>query len=416
MRFVRAATVLVILGLGWGLYHVVSSERFVDPTLVDLDLNSRVIVNSRIDESSLVTYGYLAERLPEKLTDTEIIELRRGNSYTELVDVSVPGDDPLLKVETIFYSQAQFAQDEDGEWYQVEYATTTVGAWRYRFRPHATLIRDLLIPVAYAVTDTFYSGAGDGYVYGSATTWNSAHDATTGPAQPTLTVTNIGGQVSRTEVTCGEDPFPPPIYNNSFLIYRTFLPFDSSAIPASATISSASLNVYATSKLNDDNDGADYVGVVETSQATDTTLAGTDFDNNGNSVDNPTQGAAGIDFSSISIGTYTSFTLDSTGLTWIAKSGTASNCSATSGISCFGLREGHDITDAAIATPSNPAVCESSSTQNYVTISTADETGTSQDPYLSVTYTAPQSAFMISRGLFVGDGKLQILGGGLIIR
>lgn len=376
-------------------------------------LNSKVIVDFTQQPDGTVLYQYLGAAVPVHIEQNEVPELRTPNSYTKFIEVAEPGPDPLLRLQTVFYPQDQFAESATGEWHQVEYATTTQGAWDARLRPLAERLQELFVATAHAVTDTIYSEAGDGYVSAIASLWSTVHDATTGTASPTAATSDVGGVVTRAEVTCGDDPFPPPIYNNSFSIMRLFLPFDTSSISASATVSAATLNVYVTAKVNTDNDGTDYIGVIRTSQATHTTLANGDYDNAG-AVDNPTQGASNVDIGSISASAYQTFTLDSTGLGWIAKNGEASQCSATNGVSCFGLREGHDITDVAIVTPSNPDLCDSSSSRNSITISTSEETGTSQDPYLSVTYTLPATAVQTKLSL-KGGGALKVLGGKLRI-
>lgn len=172
-------------------------------------------------------------------------------------------------------------------------------------------------------------------------------------------------------------------------IDRTFLPFDTSSIPSNATITAATLNLYTLTKTNTDNDGTDFLTVTQTSQATHTVLANADYDQCG-AVSNPTEGIDSgqrKDISSITTSAYLVFTLNATGNGWIKKSGQASACSATAGITCLGVREGHDVTNAAIVSGFDVVA------ENTATFSSSEQSGTSQDPYLAVTYTASSAAF-----------------------
>ncbi|MEK7090064.1 MAG: hypothetical protein AAB930_00570, partial [Patescibacteria group bacterium] len=86
-----------------------------------------------------------------------------------------------------------------------------------------------------------------------------------------------------------------------------------------------------------------------------------------------------IDIGSISTSAYNVWTLNASGLTWIAKNGAASACSATTAITCIGVLEGHDVINSAVATnASSTAFLRDSETS-----------GTSQDPYLTVIYEVP---------------------------
>jgi hypothetical protein len=178
------------------------------------------------------------------------------------------------------------------------------------------------------------------------------------------------------------EPFPDPDTCQVYL-YRAFFPFITSSIPSAAVISSATFNVYVdgTGVSDQDNDGNDYLTVVRTTQATHTTLSTSDFTNIGTTegIDSGQR----KDLTSVSTNAYLSFTLNATGISWIAKSGQSSVCSATTGITCLGIREGHDNL--------NNQAANNTITGTY--FSTSEVTGTSQDPYLSVIYTGGSSAF-----------------------
>ncbi|MFA4845778.1 MAG: SpvB/TcaC N-terminal domain-containing protein, partial [Patescibacteria group bacterium] len=212
-------------------------------------------------------------------------------------------------------------------------------------------------------TTNFYPTAGDGYVYKYNASWDTAHDATSGSGFSYIASLALVGTTKST---------------TNYYLYRSFLPFDTSSIPDDATVTSATLNVYVYSKINNDNDGDDFVTLVQTSQAGTTSLVREDFDQAG-ATDNPTEGidtSERKDITSVTTNVYLTFNLNTTGLGWISKTGTTK----------LGLREGHDVIDSSFTSSS------SSSTQyNNLYIRSSEYSGTSYDPYLSITYTQTAS-------------------------
>lgn len=170
-------------------------------------------------------------------------------------------------------------------------------------------------------TKTFYSNAGgDGAVVkDDSSDWATTRGASTGTVADT-SGTNISARC---------------IENGNYTIGRLFLPFDTSSLPDDAIIESVTLMVYAFFAVGD-NDGDDYVAVVQSTQASSTTLAVDDFDAIGS-----TEGSNQIDLSDGSDG-YQTFTLNSTGRGWIN----------TTGYTNLGIREGHDLNNSAIAASS----------------------------------------------------------------
>jgi hypothetical protein len=321
------------------------------------------------EAEEMVKYGYQGEKVPEKITPDEVVEKRTENSYTREVEVINKGTkDEKIIYESVFYSQPTFSK-EGNDWYYIEHATTTESAFN-AFRKENALAT-LFIPKAHADSITPFSGAGDGFVrYTGGTDFTECTTGGTG-LSPDSTGTTAVTAATDNEIILGEDA----VYTCN--IRRTFLPFDTSAMPAGASVSATTLHVYVTTKVNELDDGIDYISVVETSQATHTTIAASDFGNSGS-----TQGATAIDIGSITTSAYNVFTFNSTGRSnFINGSGVDAPCSATNGISCIGFREGHDL---------NNIPMNSVGDSNSMTISTSEATGTSQDPYLTVTYSAGQ--------------------------
>jgi hypothetical protein len=360
----------------------------------------------------VVAYSYLAEQVPKKLAENEVPELRTETSYTKFDKVIKEGKDPTLQLTSIIYSQPAYAQAVDGSWHYLEYATTTEQAFRDRDAGFFGRIAEVFVRTAYADTVSPFSEVGDGYVYLSSSSdaefdfdscplddWGVAHDGTTGTANYVITTADARAY--------WDFYFSPaPIQHCTGEVHRVFVPFITSAIPSAATISTATLNVYIFSKVNTSNDTFDYLTVVQSSQATHTVLASADYDNCG-AVTSPTEGIDSgerKDITSISTGAYLVITLNATGRGFIAKSGVASNCSATPGITCLGVRVGNDTTNTSPGGGDNQAV-----------IYMSERTGTSEDPYLAVTYTTGSSA--VKSGMKVGsNGSLKVTSGGVKIK
>ena len=338
------------------LIKVIKEREVIDSTVVDGTF------------SSTVRYAYLGDPLPAKLHEDEILSLRTTASYSIQTGVENKGtEDEKVIMSLVAYPQDAFIQ-RDGMWYYIEHAEAPQDIFERVTKRHRVL-HALFGNTVYAITDTVYSGAGDGHVVRSTSVgWDDVHDGTSGTDVAT---SSVNGTVGASKFTYKE--------TTTWTIYRMFLPFVTSSIPSDATITSATLNVYVeTQPFNADNDGLDYITVVQTDQATHTTLVLADY-NNAGATNNPTEGIATgqrKDLMGMATGTL-SFTLNATGLGWIKKSGQSSACSATAGISCFGLRQGHDTADLE---PSG---------LNSVRISLSETSGTTQDPYLSVTYTVP---------------------------
>lgn len=323
-------------------------------------LKSREVISFNDQGTGSVVYAYRGETLPEKLAPDEIVERRNETSYTRNLGTNTQGQPEF---NTIIYPQPAFFETEEGEWYYVEYAVAPYNVFKDEYLKDNPLSW-VTGKTAHAVD--FFSGTGDGDVrYVGGASWDTAHDATAGTAASTTDANAFVG-VGAVDIK-----------GVTYDIYRMFLPFNTASVPATAMITAATLNVYVDAVSNGDNDGADYLTVVQTSQATHTTLATGDFDQAG-AINNPTEGVDSgqrKDMTSISTSAYLTFTLNATGRSWIKGSGVDAPCSATNGISCFGIREGHDTTDAPVAI-----------TFNFATISMAERSGTSRDPYLSVTY------------------------------
>lgn len=219
-------------------------------------------------------------------------------------------------------------------------------------------------PVRADTVTQYYSGAGDGAVENwlAATTWTAIHRMDPGSS---FFYTRTDGDIT----VFGNGA------NNNMGISRAFIPINTSSLPDDAIITSASLYVNFTSFVNNVNDGNDFISLVQTTQASNTSLSLDDADQCGglSSVVEGINTTDRIDLTGKSNGQY-SFPLNSIGLTWISLTG----------FTKLGLREGHDLLN--ISFPLGAGF-----TQNGVVLSFSETTGTGGDPYLNVTYTIPSS-------------------------
>jgi hypothetical protein len=154
--------------------------------------------------------------------------------------------------------------------------------------------------------------------------WATVHDATDGTFADDSTATQV------TAVASG-------LSGGNFYIMRPFYLFDTSTL-SGKSVTAATLRIYVAAKEDSDNDGDDWVNVVQSSPASNTALTTADYDQCG-SVSNPTEGATRQDITGISTSAYLSFDLNATGLGWIN----------TGGVTKLGLREGHDAINSAYA-------------------------------------------------------------------
>lgn len=358
-----AIAIAVLVGSSWLVIPHMQNDSTV--ALADDPILKREVIDYTeltSKEGDMVKYSYVGQKLPEKLNEKEVVPMRTENSYT--IDKGVLENGKVGRnLQAIIYSQPAFIKKAN-TWYYREYAITSKKNFDLARRTNP-LTMFFAIPKVYA--DQFFAGAGDGFVeYSDTNSWAAAHDATTGNSFSYTTGTT----------TAGSDYIS--IKTATWQIDRAFFPFDTSSIPSGSKISSATLNVYVTFTLNGVNDGIDYLTVVQTSQSTHTQLANADYNKCG-AVTTPTEGidtSERKDLTSVSQYTYLTFTLNSTGLGWIKKSGQASNCTSTNGISCIGVREGHDASNTTIGTASS----------DYGQMSTSETAGTNNDPYLSVSY------------------------------
>lgn len=204
-------------------------------------------------------------------------------------------------------------------------------------------------------TTTIYASTGDGIVRTSKSTWAAVYGAATGDSVQNLTT----GYCTWAKESAS-------VFNG----YQPFHPFDTSSIPSTDTISSATYSVY----LNGDNltDGQ-QITIGNSTQATWNSIITADFDQRGGA----TEGCTRISHPNGATTGYLDFAMNASGIAFIARSGETIPASASaSGKTQIAIRWSRDLDNS---TPT---------ANSYIQIRTADYTGTSSDPKLVVEHAA----------------------------
>ncbi len=310
-----------------------------------------------------------------------------------------------------------------GTGYANPHAVTSLGSATYSYDQNGNLVSDgvktytwdyanRLVrvdrpgPTPAPVTTTFYPAAGDGSAsYQGASSWATTHDAATGTAAtPTATTTNVSsGRGS----------------GGKYQIERSFLPFDTSALPDNATITGARLKVFVASKLNDDNDNYDFVTVVQGLEPSTLSLTTADYSLAG-TINTPAESvdaAERKDITSVATGAYLTFNVNNTGLGLVSKTGPTK----------LALREGHDVLNIpfapSVATQTQAASSiklaavtgggGSTSGYNQLQIRTSEYTGTTTDPILEVTYQLPAPIVSSTYAYDASGQRVTVTSGGV---
>lgn len=339
-----------------------------------IDLTKDLMFDFEIIESSLAN-------ITIKKSDESIFDFKKVSSKLDFTDKVIRLGDGTG--DTYFRNALMWDSGGLSEGVKIELVRENNKLFIRKTIP-SEFLKKATFPVYTDHPTSYYAGAGDGYSgyqTGIFSNWATAHDAVTGtPAgytDYTGTTLIVDVEVNSTSL---------------FLIVRGFLPIDTSGIDDGDTITAATLNLYVGSKVNTDNDGGDWINVVQTSQASSTTLSTADYDQCG-AISNPTEGATRIDIGSITTSAYNSWTLDATGIGWISKTG----------YTLLGLREGHDATNVSIA----------ASTGNSISVASSEDTSGTKDPYLDVTIAGGGSSIVFRKtfsGIGTGAGKRQVHG------
>ena len=300
-----------------------------------------------------------------------------GDSYYESDDgFEISEVSPKYKS----YIRKAYIEDMNGSRQKVKLFWEKLNSvlWQAKVLPKTFLANAVYPVIADAVTAPT-SSAGDGYLgnfdNANPSYWDFVHDGAVADEvqDGLLNMTTLGE--SNSDATFAE-------------IAACFIMFDTGAVlEANANISAATLTLYCISKVNNDNDGDDFLAIVQGNQATWDTLVVGDWDERGESLANGwsdakqtdiIEGATRIDIGNITAADDNVFTLDGTGRGWVARNGETIPAGASAaGKTQLVVRDGHDLIDA-LPTARNKVFFQTSEHDN--------------DPVLTVTYTIPGNA------------------------
>lgn len=229
-------------------------------------------------------------------------------------------------------------------WYDIHIAN--------RYMPILNLGFDTLTAYPNAPTETVSI---DGLIYteSASTTWATLHDAANG------TLVLNSNTVQTRLVSAGTT-------DRWSYIYRGFATFDTSSIPDTNSILSASIDVYGQAKTDPANWGT-LLNVYSSTQTNANALVVGDYSRVGT-----TPFSTSINQTNFSTSSYNSYSLNANGLNNINKSGASK----------FSFRDvNYDV--------GNVAPTWSANKTQYFSFFAANWTGTTQDPKLTVEHSAP---------------------------
>lgn len=153
----------------------------------------------------------------------------------------------------------------------------------------------------------------------------------------------------------------------------TFL-FNVSSAGSGSVFTSGTLSLYVTAKFDDKADARSYMALVTCTTLSDVGITNADYPNF-----STTKQATDLTIASLSTSAYNVWTLNATGLSFVSPTG----------ITHFGMREGHDLENTAYSGIAN----------EQINVSSADHAGTGQDPELDLVWVAGASTRSIGGGV-----------------
>lgn len=365
------------------------------PAEVGQVIGSRTFLNSKGELE--IRYAYVSGKIDKRISKNvaEVAKKSEVVPIKEEVRARTPNSRTFstnkegVKV-TEFISGNQYFKDDKANWWQADYKTTTPE--EFSKLPKTPLYARLtdtskfaFVKRALATTDTFYPDASvevttvDGYVQNTVgcTSFDLVRSGNGVEAIDYVATGSFYALSSRQMETSCTDP-------NYMYIIRGIFGFDTSAIPDTDTINSATFSIYGTYKSNLLSQS---LVIDRRVPASPTALATSDFNIAG--WDGVEQASNRISTTSFVTGAYNDFTLNSTGTGNISKTG----------VSWLGTRGSGDFDNSA---PTWSLAFDAAG--GYF----ADQTGTTQDPKLVVVHSAapevPSTTTIIKDGVIFKSG------------
>lgn len=307
----------------------------------------------------------------------EDVSMRTGNTQFFKVGKTEDGHDAYI---SHVFPKQQFVKDlRNGKWYNIEYATTTKQQFDQQINQQTKIgwlnkLRRIISPPAIADSSVFYPDPNaettsvDGDVRRSSTEESFSTIRDGAGSTPTDSLTSF--YAARLSADSTTDTFAT--------LYRGFILFDTSSLPDDATLVSATLSLYGFSFSN--TLGSDDLHVTSSSPASSTALATGDFGNIGRTS------FGSLSYASATTSAYNDISLNSTGLATVSKTG----------ITKLGTQLAWDLNNSFTGTWSSLG-------STIFRFRSADQTGTSNDPYLTVVYTIGGGQATVPRRILIID-------------
>jgi hypothetical protein len=356
-------TILILAGISGGYYHFDAlGAKQTKLKAKKFDIYAARVIDECVEfkgngeckkSKKVVQYahkGNLERAKTKKINDKEVkedISLRTHNSVTYKHN-----DGEVFTTE--FIGNNSYRQ-EGNDWYVVDVSTSTIEDYEdstgEKISKSNSVLFDLLgIYEAKATDSNIYSGSDDGYMFSAInTTWSTVYNGTG------ETVDQVGSNhaVDLIDYTA----------MGGIRIYRLHGSYDTSSLPDMAIIMSSSLNLYLTSAVAGNLTSHNGWHAVASEMSGGTAAEKWDsFTTAKVSYSDETRMTTS--------NAYTSVSLNSVGLAAINKTGNTK----------IGLAQWHDVNNTDPNMPSGNYYSD-----NFITYF-SEYTGTSRDPYLSVTY------------------------------
>ena len=291
-----------------------------------------------INKGKIEKYDYITDK---KVTDS-VDRFKIGEIYSNIKSVKYSKKE-TGETTTDFWIGDHYYKDSKGDIYEIEHgATTTIDNFKYQTATTTAerIMSFLGFKIAKADTSTYYASAGDGRIYHFDSSWSDCRDALSGDnVQDSNATGGIGA-------------------NNHYYDRRAFYPVDTSGLGSGASITSATMYVYLSSKQGSTVTSQHLIGSNQTSTSG---LTGTDY---GTMSYTSFSEIGSADWTNSS---YNGWSMNATGLAYISKTGYTK----------LSIIDDDTLDDTAPG-----------STNCLINHTFSEETGTNQDPYISITYTA----------------------------
>lgn len=307
----------MLKGVGGGDTDLLIPDNLKIKAKKDKILNSREKIHTieKPDKStfdlSITTYDYISNEKAEG------VYFEPNDNYSNVKSKVIKDGKTVYKL----VSGDRYYKDDNGEVFIIsKNATTTTEA--FNIQTADTVIEKIskIFFKKATAADKYYEASSAATIYYNlSSSWATTHDAASGAAIQNGANSGTASVGYRT--------------GSKYLIWRIWMPFDTSAIGDGDTIASANLAWWTANIYDNDNDGYDFMSVTEGTPTDPTSLVVGDYDEL-TFVEGIDSGDR-KDITGQDVNEFKIFALNATGIGWINKTGYTTLCPI----------EGHDLLD-----------------------------------------------------------------------